>query len=185
MNYATAIIYALAGILLLFWGYKLYASTIKLAGFLIGAVLGFVIFTLIGLDTNFALVGALIFGILGIFFARSVEIALFLSVGALLGAIVGMGAYPLLTQFPQALVIFVFAVVGALLSPLVKRPIMIAGTSLTGATLIVLGISQLITNSDMWAKFKDGQLENQQFYLIIIVALALIGAIVQVSRRKK
>ncbi|HDG68413.1 MAG TPA: TMEM198/TM7SF3 family protein [candidate division Zixibacteria bacterium] len=185
MNYATGIIYVLAGIILLLWGYKLYAKTIKLAGFLIGAVFGFVVFTLIGLTTVFSLIGALIFGVLGIFFARSVEIALFLSVGALLGAIVGMGAYPLLTQFPQALVIFVFAVVGAALSLLAKRPTMIAGTSLAGATLTVLGVSQLITNSDMWAKFKNGQLENQEFYLIVIVALALVGAIVQVSRRKK
>ena len=184
MNYIVGIIYVLVGVLFLFAGYRIYKSAIRLGGFLLGAVFGFVAFTLFGLGPIWALVGALLFGIIGIFFAKSVELVLFLSAGAIFGILVGLFVYPMLAQFPQWLVVGVFGLVFAVLADLLKRPTMIAGTSLAGATLTVLGTAQIITSSDMWTKFTTGTLENPKIYFIIIIVLAVMGSAIQIKHKK-
>ncbi len=187
MNYYLyAAIYTIVGILLLFLGYRIYKSTLALSAFLLGALFGFVVLSLTQIGMVFVLVGAFIFGIVGLIFAKPVEMIVFLTAGALLGAFVAMAVGPqLLPDFPRILVIVVFAFIGAALSLVMKRPIMIAGTSLAGAALTTFGVSSFITGTDTWNRFRHGTLSNQQIYLIIILVLALVGAAVQVFHRKK
>ncbi|MCD6595703.1 DUF4203 domain-containing protein [bacterium] len=183
MQFIGAIIYILIGLILLLFGYKLFNGSIFLLGFLVGAICGVLILATFTMSLIFLILGALIGGLLGAMIFKFAKIAVFIILGGLLGAMLGQMLYQSLSQFPQWIVITAFTIIFAILAVLLRKPAVIAASALVGATLLVMGVVQIITEIDAISAIKSGNITQNN--AIIILVASLIGAAIQVTTKKK
>ena len=182
MQFIGAIIYILIGLVLLLFGYKLFNGSIFLLGFLVGAISGILISTIYTVSPIFWVLSALVGGIIGAMIFKLAKIAVFIILGGILGAMLGQILCQSSPQFPQWIVVTAFTIIFAILAVIVRKPAVIATSALLGATLLVMGVVQIITKVDAINAIKTGTIS--QTNAIIILVTSLIGAAIQVTTKR-
>jgi len=109
------------------------------------------------------------------------KIAVFIILGGILGAMLGQILCQSSPQFPQWIVVTAFTIIFAILAVIVRKPAVIATSALLGATLLVMGVVQIITKVDAINAIKTGTIS--QTNAIIILVTSLIGAAIQVTTK--
>ncbi|RKP08312.1 hypothetical protein THASP1DRAFT_29886 [Thamnocephalis sphaerospora] len=198
---AAAVIFIVIGFLFCFFGYRLFRVTLFLVGFCVAGLLAFAVCTnvapLDGTDgddkrrTIYLAVSVAVGFVGGLICMCLWSVGVFL-IGALGGV---MAALYILALAPEGLIhsgiwrgvfIAVFALVGALLTLKFERPVIIVGTSLSGAFALGLGIDFFAhTNlgtavSDFLSSRTNYHAETKTYIMLGGIALlAIIGMVVQ------
>ncbi len=183
MIFAWSFVFIVVGLLLLFTGHKLYRGSIILLGFITGLICGIAVAASFTPIVWALAIAAVVGGIVGAILFKYLNFAAFLVLGGLFGAMLGQMLFTLIGTLPQWLVVSALAIIFAILAVLLKRPAIIAATSLIGSTLLVLGTVQLITGNEAVVAIKTGNISTT--YAIIILVTAFIGAVAQIASRKK
>jgi hypothetical protein len=186
LHLPAAIFLVAGGLLACFAGYRLFRLVLGIYGFILGALIATSIYgpgeTL--MVVLVALGGGLI-GALVLIFAYFLGVAL---VGAALGA---LSLNLLWTQFagePHALVVILFAVLGALVALLLQRYVIIVGTAFGGAWTAVVGAFALMSERVLWGPGPwifdrpfpvDVPVPGNQWVFIGWLVLGLAGTVVQ------
>jgi hypothetical protein len=188
----AAVILAISGAVACFAGYRLFRVVLGVYGFILGAI---VTTSVMGTANVWALVlAAAVGGLLG---AGLMIAAYFIGVG-LIGA--GLASLVLHVVWravggePPTVLLVIMAVLGALGALSVARYVVIIGTALAGSwTLIVGGLalagsrvaSNTITPDNIWVIYASGPLPGSRWVMTGWLALAIAGALVQMSITSK
>jgi hypothetical protein len=193
--YATpaAVILLVGGLLSCFAGYRMFRVVLGLYGFIIGASVTTAAY---GSSGTFALVIAAIVG--GVIGALLMVAAYFVGVG-LIGA--GLAVLALNSLWhairhvdPPTAVIVVVAVLGALAALSLVRYVVVFGTALGGSWIALIGglslmegrgVAAASTTSNVWVLYPLGPIPGYWWFYLAWIALALVGAIVQLSTTSK
>lgn len=196
--YATpaAVIMLVGGLLSCFAGYRLFRVVLGLYGFILGAA---ITTSVMGdLNTMALVVAAIVGGLVG---ALLIVAAYFVGVG-LIGAgiaslVLHSGWHAARHVDPPTALLVVVAVLGALLALSVQRYGIVLGTALAGSWTTILGALQLAhrlpadaapaasTASSVWVIYPIQPASNQWWFYATWIALALVGAVVQMSTSGK
>jgi hypothetical protein len=184
MNYIFAAFAAICGAILLFGGWKLYKNLIVLLGLLVGAAIaGSVALIVVPANPLIFLVAVAIGAIIGAISFKVVDIAAFIVLGAVVGFLIGQIVLsfvfiPVLKWILCAISAGVFA----LLALMLKKAILISATALLGS-IILIGAIGMFFGIDA-QKYIESQTVPQNG-AILIVAIAIVGAIFQIMGSKK
>jgi hypothetical protein len=184
----AALVLLVGGLISCFVGYRVFRIVLGIYGFILGALLAS---SAMGTEhTVWMVVAALAGGIVG---ALILIAAYFVGV-ALLGAGIGALAVSLiwgsLGREPQALVVIVFAVAGALGALALQRYVIVGATSFGGAWTTLVGGLALAGNrlatdaaahNNVWLAYPTNPAPGQRWVVIVWLALGLVGAIVQLA----
>lgn len=181
----------LLGAAFCFFGYRLLRILIAVAGFVAGFSLG-----MMYIETSSEMTTLLICVIVGLagaallYFVYNIGI---FAIGAGLGASVARLILPLFS-IPEAstfalVLIIVLGLLGGILSLLLKRVIMIIGTSFVGSEMTINGIIMFATGSafkvdisnanKMLETLKNFSIADKDVYIVAAIALAVVGILVQ------
>jgi hypothetical protein len=188
----AALVLLAGGVVSCFAGYRAFRVVLGIYGFIIGALFAS---SAMGTEhTVWMIGGALVGGVVG---ALILIAAYFIGV-ALLGAGVGALAATLIwASFghePGALVVILFAVVGALAALALQRYVIIGGTALAGAWTMIVGALALAGNrlpidtaprSGAWLIYPMNPAPGNYWILAVLVALWITGVIVQLGLTAK
>ena len=95
-------------------------------------------------------------------------------IGAALGVLTAFSVMAYLNETPDHSIIIIAAVIGGIVSIILKRFMIILGTSLSGAWVVVTGLSYYVkTNFDPFQHDSVFRLGEDEIYRILIVWLAL------------
>lgn len=191
----AALILLAGGLISCFAGYRVFRVVLGIYGFILGALFAS---SIVGTEhTVWMVVGALAGGIVG---ALILIAAYFVGV-ALLGAGVGALAASLiwaaLGREPGAIVVILFAIVGALGALALQRYVIIGATALGGAWTIIVGALALAgtrvgagaaAKNNVWLAYPSDPAPGQRWVLFAWLALGIAGAAIQLgvtARHKK
>jgi hypothetical protein len=193
--YATpaAVILLVGGLLSCLAGYRMFRVVLGLYGFIIGASITTAAY---GSSGTVALVVAAIVG--GIVGALLMVAAYFVGVGLIGAGLASLALNSLWhamrhTDPPTALLVVV-AVLGALAALSIVRYVVVLGTALAGSwTALIGGLSLLeprgapaaSTASNVWVLYPLGPIPGYWWFYLAWIALALGGAVVQLSTTTK
>lgn len=141
---ARAAISAAAGVVMAFFGYRLFHGAIKVYGLVGGAMLGVGLCRFFLPQTAPAWIvpaAAVVVALLGLFLIKKLyKLAVFVTAAGL-GAAIWSGAAPLLTLPPAANLVapVVAGIVTGFLGLMLERPLMILGTAAFGSAMLVAG----------------------------------------------
>lgn len=173
-----AIIAIIIGILMCFFGYRLFRVWLAVAGLFLGAYLGYYLGGLLGGDV-WPIVGAVVVGIL----IAAVAYWLYKLGAVLIGALLGAGLVLVITNSlevePLWWVAAIGAAAGALIAGLFIKKFIIAGSALNGATMLTVGVYALITGKDYLAEQSKELLSFPWYILAIVAVVTVIAAIGQ------
>ena len=193
--YATpaAVVLLVGGLLSCFVGYRLFRVVLGLYGFILGASMATTIYGASG--TVALVVAALVGGVVG---AVLMVAAYFVGVG-LIGA--GLASLVLESAWrymrhsdPPTALLVVVAVLGALGALSIVRLVVIFGTAIGGSWTTILGALALAegrvagvskATAGIWILYPLGPLPTQWWFYAAWLALALVGALVQMSTTSK
>ena len=181
----------LVGLAVCFFGCRLVQVVLALAGFVVGALLGYLLAGFLGMSDNVLWIFALVCGVICAFLATAVyKLGVFLMgavAGFLLGSMIGghlEGSLPLIVPIAAALLVGILALAS-------QRVVVTLATALSGSWLAVrAGAALLAGKSVALADLLDGALapgSGGPASLGFFAAwglLALAGALVQLRRRK-
>jgi hypothetical protein len=184
----AALVLLAGGIISCFAGYRVFRIVLGIYGFIIGAL---VASSAMGTEhTAWMIVGAIVGGVVG---ALVLIAAYFVGV-ALLGAGVGALAASLiwaaLGREPGALVVIVFAIVGALAALALQRYVIIGATAFGGAWTIIVGALALEGNrvaldtsarNNVWLAYPTNPAPGNYWILLVWIALGVAGVLVQLT----
>lgn len=196
-QYSTvaAIIFALGGLFSCFAGYRLFRFVLGLNGFIAGV---FVTTSLMGpASSKFAIVLAAIVG--GVLGAVLMVAAYFVGVGligAALSALILNAGWHALGRggAPPVIVLVIVCVLGALAALSVQRYVIIVGTALSGAWMMLLGVLALVgddaarratTATDVQILYPLNPLPGRWWLTLVWFGLAVTGAITQLATTSK
>lgn len=186
----AAVILALSGAVACFGGYRLFRIVLGIYGFILGAM---VTTSVMGTSSAGMLILAAVVG--GIIGAGLMIAAYFIGVG-LIGAGLASLALHLVWRViggePPIVLLVIMAVLGALGALKVARYVAVVGTALAGSwTLIVGGLALAghkfslstlqVTPDNVWVIYGAGPLTTSRWVIAAWVALALAGAVVQMT----
>jgi len=184
----AALVLLAGGIISCFAGYRVFRIVLGIYGFIIGAL---VASSAMGTEhTAWMIVGAIVGGVVG---ALVLIAAYFVGV-ALLGAGVGALAASLiwagLGREPGAVVVIVFAIVGALAALALQRYVIIGATAFGGAWTIIVGALALEGNrvaldtsarNNVWLAYPTNPAPGNYWILLVWIALGVAGVLVQLT----
>ena len=191
----AAIIFALGGVFSCFAGYRLFRFVLGLNGFIAGV---FVTTSIMGPGSSkFAIVLAAIVG--GVLGAVLMVAAYFVGVGligAALSALILNAGWHALGRpgDPPVVVLVLVCVLGALAALSVQRYVIIIGTALSGAWMMLLGILALVgddaarratTATDVQILYPLNPLPGRWWLTLVWFGLAVAGAITQLATTSK
>ena len=144
MSWVINLMWIGIGLVVLFWGYKLFRIWLALSGFVLGGQVGYILANYYTESEVLPLVGGLVAGLLigalAFFFYRLGAIL----VGMLLGGALSIVVFFLFGMLPTWWIFFVGAVPFALLAAFLLKPFVKIGSSLNGAYQVTLGIYALL-----------------------------------------
>jgi len=191
----AAIIFAVGGVFSCFAGYRLFRFVLGLNGFIAGV---FVTTSIMGPGSSkFAIVLAAIVG--GVLGAVLMVAAYFVGVGligAALSALILNAGWHALGRpgDPPVVVLVLVCVLGALAALSVQRYVIIIGTALSGAWMMLLGILALVgddaarratTATDVQILYPLNPLPGRWWLTLVWFGLAVAGAITQLATTSK
>jgi hypothetical protein len=184
----AALVLLAGGVIACFAGYRVFRIVLGIYGFILGALFAS---SAMGTEHTYWMVLAAVLG--GIVGALILIAAYFVGV-ALLGAGIGALAASLiwasLGREPQAFVVILFAVVGALAALALQRYVIIGATAFGGAWTVMVGGLALAGNrlaadaasrNNVWLAYPMHPAPGQQWVLFAWLALGIFGAIVQLG----
>jgi hypothetical protein len=192
LAWPTAVVFAAGGLLACFFGYRLFRIVLGIYGFILGAM---VTTSLVGEASSWTLILAIVVG--GFVGAFLMIVAYLLGVG-LVGAGLAVlalhSAWMLIGGDPPTWGVVLTAVVGALLALKVQRYVVIFGTALAGAWTLIIGGLAMAGNpaaaraaeaGEIWVLYPFGPADGPWWILPAWLALAFLGALVQLGTTKK
>jgi hypothetical protein len=184
----AAIVLLAGGGIACFAGYRVFRLVLGIYGFIIGALFAS---SAMGTEHTLWMVGgALIGGAIGaliLIAAYFVGVAL---LGAGIGALVSSLIWAGLGREPGALVVILFAVVGALGALVLQRYVIIASTAFGGAWTMIVGGLALAGNraatdaasrANVWLAYPTNPAPGQSWVYVLWLVLGLVGAGVQLG----
>ena len=184
----AAIILLVGGVISCFAGYRVFRIVLGIYGFILGALFASGI---AGPENTGWMIAAAIGG--GVAGALILIAAYFVGV-ALLGAGIGALAASLIWaaagREPGALVVIVFAIVGALGGLALQRYVIIGATSFGGAWTIIVGALALsghrvavdaASRNNVWLAYPMNPAPGNYWLLLAWIALGVTGVIVQLA----
>lgn len=184
----AAVILALSGAVACFGGYRLFRIVLGIYGFILGAM---VTTSVMGTASAWVLLLAAVVG--GLIGSVLMIAAYFVGVG-LIGAGLASLAVHMVWRVvggePPIVVLVIMAVLGALGALKIARYVAVVGTALAGSwTLIVGGLALAghkfstlqVTPDNVWVIYGAGPLTTNRWVIAGWVALALAGAVVQMT----
>ena len=180
---AIAIVAIVIGVLMCFFGYRLFKAWLSVAGLFLGAYLGYYLGGLLGGDV-WPIVAAVVLGIV-----LAVVAYWLYKIGAvLIGALLGAGLVLVVASTwgidAQWWIAVIGAAVGALVAGLFIKEFIIIGSSLNGATMLTVGVYALITGTDYMAD-QSRALLTFPWYILAIVAVVTVAAAIYQFRYVK
>jgi hypothetical protein len=183
----AAILLLAGGVISCFAGYRVFRVVLGIYGFFMGALLTS---AAMGTEhTAWMIVAALVGGLVGaliLIVAYFVGVAL---IGALVGSIATNVIWASLGREPGAIVVIVFAIVGALVALALQRYVIIGTTAFIGAWTIIFGALALTgrvtadaaARSNVWLAYPMNPAPGNYWILLVWIALGITGAIVQLA----
>lgn len=184
----AALILLVSGAVACFGGYRLFRIVLGIYGFILGAM---ITTSVMGTSSTGALVLAAAVG--GIIGAALMIAAYFVGVGLIGAALASLAVHMVWRVIggePPTLLLVIMAVLGALGALSVARYVAVIGTALAGSwTMIVGGLalsgrkfdSLPVTPENIWVVYGAGPLPGNWAVIGSWVALALAGAVVQMT----
>jgi len=188
----VAAILLISGIVACFGGYRLFRVVLGIYGFILGAM---ITTSVMGTSSTWALVVAAIVG--GLIGSVLMVAAYFVGIGLIGAALASLAVHVVWRVMggdPPTLLLVVMAVLGALGALSVARYVAVIGTALAGSwTMIVGGLalsgrkfnSLPVTSENIWVVYGAGPLPGNWVVIGSWVALALAGAVVQLTTTSK
>ena len=183
----AAALVLLGGIVVCFWGRKMFRTSLAIVGFVVGASAASSVFGLS--DRMPMLIAGLVGGFIGaviLYAAYYIGVAL---VGAAFGAVAANLAFSLMDREPPVFAVVLFAVAGAVASTYLQRYFVIVGTGIVGALMMIhgavglagggFGVSPVIRG--VWVVVPFNPAPGQQWVPIAWGVLALVGIAVQLG----
>ncbi len=163
------------GVVWCFFGYRIFRFLLGILGFILGALsAGALGFELSEGREVIAIVAAVVGGLLGAGIMFALYIVGVFIIGAALGVLTAFSATAYLNETPDHAIIIIAAVIGGIVSIILKRFMIILATSLSGAWVVVTGLSYYVkTNFDPFQPDSVFRLGEDEIYRILIVWLAL------------
>lgn len=174
---------AVVGLLMCFYGYRIFRLVLALFGVVMGAVgAGIVGYQLAPGNTAVAIFCACIGGLLGgVLFVAIYYIGLFFF-GAGFGAAIAAAIMGSHSPNAATFVIIAFAVIGGIIALLLQRIIIIVGTALEGASMLTSVLWIIYTGyplSKLGQEYPKMKQEQSYVFLGGMAALALAGIVIQ------
>jgi hypothetical protein len=183
----AAALLLLGGVVVCFWGRKLFRTSLAIVGFVVGASAASSVFGLS--DRMPMLIAGLVGGFIGaviLYAAYYIGVAL---VGAAFGAVAANLAFSMMQREPPVFAVVLFAVAGAVASTYLQRYFVIVGTGIVGALMMIhgavglagggFGVSPVIRG--VWVVVPFNPAPGQQWVPIAWGVLALVGIAVQLG----
>jgi hypothetical protein len=183
----AAALLLLGGIVVCFWGRKMFRTSLAIVGFVVGASAASSVFGLS--DRMPMLIAGLVGGFIGaviLYAAYYIGVAL---VGAAFGAVAANLAFSMMQREPPVFAVVLFAVAGAVASTYLQRYFVIVGTGIVGALMMIhgavglagggFGVSPVIRG--VWVVVPFNPAPGQQWVPIAWGVLALVGIAVQLG----
>jgi len=188
----AALVLIAGGLISCFAGYRVFRVVLGIYGFILGALF---VSSAIGTEhTVWMIAGALAGGVVGaliLIAAYFVGVAL---LGAGIGALAASLIWAAIGREPGALIVIVFAVVGALGALALQRYVIIGATAFGGAWTIIVGALALAGNrvavdaaakSNVWLAYPTNPAPGQHWVFFAWLALGIAGAAVQLGLTAK
>jgi hypothetical protein len=178
----------ISGAVACFAGYRLFRIVLGIYGFILGAM---ITSSVMGTSSTFALVLAA--GVGGLIGAGLMIAAYFVGIGLIGAALASLAVHMVWRVIggePPTLVIVIMAVLGALGALSVARYVAVIGTALAGSWTLIVGALALsgrkfnslpVTPENIWVVYGAGPLPGNWWVIGGWVALALAGAMVQMT----
>jgi hypothetical protein len=188
----AAVILVISGAVACFGGYRLFRIVLGIYGFILGAM---ITTSVMGTSSTFALVLAAAVG--GLIGAGLMIAAYFVGVGligAALASLVVHMVWRVIGGDPPTMLLVIMAVLGALGALSVARYVAVIGTALAGSWTLIVGALALsgkkfnslpVTSDNVWVVYGAGPLPGNWWVIGSWVALALAGAVVQMTTTSK
>ena len=184
----AAVILLVGGLISCFAGYRVFRIVLGIYGFILGALLAS---GMAGPENTFwmivAALGGGLVGALILIAAYFVGVAL---LGAGIGALTASLIWASLGREPGAIVVIIFAIIGALGALALQRYVIIGATTFGGAWTIVVGALALTgsragveaaARDNVWLAYPMNPAPGNYWVLLVWLALGIIGVIVQLS----
>jgi hypothetical protein len=183
----AAIILLAGGLVACFLGYRLFRLLVAVCGFVGGLSVGALLIE--GVETWAAAILLIASGLVG----TALFLALYLAGVSLLGAAIAALAvhlvWPGLSTNPQPWLIFSVCLVGAIAAVLLRRYVIIIGTSFGGAWGALVGSMALAghpaavaaASGDLWGVYPMAPARGQMWFAVGWLALAAAAILVQLS----
>lgn len=187
MVWISGIIVILIGIAMLFWGYRLFRVWLAVAGFLLGAALGYMLGGQLLPGDVWPIVLAVALGVVFALLAYFMYMVGVILTGAFLGALLSALVFGLFNVGPTWWVYLIGAIPGGILAGVLVRPYLIIASSFYGAYLIMTGIYGFILGKEVF-NLQQGMLAplmDLPWYVYAgILVLTIIGAVFQFRTNK-
>ena len=133
------------GLVLCFYGYRIFRLAIALLGFLFGFPLGMTVALQFTTGDLLVWAGGLGMGLLLAILSFAFYLAGVFLAGLVMGSALGYGVVLVLGDaVPVSLVVLLFAVVGGILAVILQRPLLILFTAFTGGWLTTTGLAMFV-----------------------------------------
>ena len=183
----AAALLLLGGVVVCFFGRKLFRTSLAIVGFVVGASAASSVFGLS--DRMPMLIAGVVGGLLGAFIlytAYYIGVAL---VGAAFGAVACNLAFSALHREPPVFAVVLFAVAGAVASTYLQRYFVIVGSGVVGALMMIHGAIGLAgkefgvspSSGGVWVVVPFDPAPGQRWVPIAWGVLALVGIAVQLG----
>ena len=183
----AAALLVLGGIVVCFFGRKMFRTSLAIVGFVVGASAASSVFGLS--DRMPMLIAGVVGGLIGaviLYAAYYIGVAL---VGAAFGAVACNLAFSMLHREPPVFAVALFAVAGAVASTYLQRYFVIVGSGIVGALMMIHGAIGLAgkefgvstSSSGVWVVVPFDPAPGQRWVPIAWGVLALVGIAVQLG----
>ena len=183
----AAALLLVGGVVVCFFGRKLFRTSLAIVGFVVGASAASSVFGLS--DRMPMLVAGIVGGLLGaviLYAAYYIGVAL---VGAAFGAVAANLAFSMMHREPPVFAVALFAVAGAVASTYLQRYFVIIGSGIVGALMMIHGAIGLAgkefgvstASSGVWVVVPFDPAPGQRWVPIVWGVLALVGIAVQLG----
>lgn len=183
----AAALLLLGGVVVCFFGRKLFRTSLAIVGFVVGASAASSVFGLS--DRMPMLVAGIVGGLIGaviLYAAYYIGVAL---VGAAFGAVAASLAFSLMDREPPVAAVVLFAVAGAVASTYLQRYFVIVGSGIVGALMMIHGAIGVAgkefgvspSSSGVWVLVPFDPAPGQRWVPFAWGVLALAGIAVQLG----
>ena len=175
------ILIILAGVLLLFGGWRIYKKLVFLLGFVVGVIAGVMIISSTGFAVPITILIILGAGLLGAILFSLMNFAVFIILGALVGIFLAQTFASSISPIAiQWIVTIGLAALCAIIALIFRKISVVACTSIIGSYLTVKGILFFFPGQpEIFPPLMEGNT------LVVVIVLAILGAVIQLIKREK